>query len=159
MKRWYYVGIVLGLSTVPGCGNPPPDGQLSGNTVAVREAVVSSLTDDTARASSTTHESAREARLTQTPPLGQATSEALTPGDDEEASAEEPLVVPVWMAKELASKDVALRLQALDRWVQQRQTGSVDPLMLALTDPDERVQERALALIVKDWASAQAAEE
>jgi hypothetical protein len=63
------------------------------------------------------------------------------------------------MAKELGSPDVQVRLQALDRWVQQGQSGSVDPLMLALTDPDERVQARALALIVEDWARTQAEEE
>jgi HEAT repeat protein len=62
------------------------------------------------------------------------------------------------MAKELDSPDVQVRLQALDRWVQQEHTGSVDPLMLALTDPDERVQARALALIEEDWVRAQVEE-
>jgi hypothetical protein len=31
----------------------------------------------------------------------------------------EPLAVPVWMAKDLASPDVQVRLRALDRWVAQ----------------------------------------
>ncbi|MDK2742211.1 MAG: hypothetical protein NDI90_04795 [Nitrospira sp. BO4] len=68
-------------------------------------------------------------------------------------------VVPDWIATALASPDVSVRLQALDRWVQQGQTGSVDPLMLALNDPDERVQTRALQLIEEDWVRAQAVEE
>jgi len=67
------------------------------------------------------------------------------------------LVVPAWMAKELDSPDVRVRLQALDRWGQQAPTGSVDPLILALEDKDERVQARALELIEQDWMRAQAA--
>lgn len=67
-----------------------------------------------------------------------------------------PLVVPAWMATALASPDVAVRLQALDRWGQQGRIGSVDPLMLALNDPDERVRTRALALIEQDWRAEQA---
>lgn len=66
--------------------------------------------------------------------------------------------MPDWIATALTSPDVQVRLQALDRWVQQGQTGSVDPLMLALSDPDERVQARALAFIEQDWVRAQAAE-
>jgi hypothetical protein len=82
----------------------------------------------------------------------------LTPADHGEARPAEPLVVPDWMAKDLASSDVHVRLDALDRWVQQGRTGAVDPLLLALHDPDERVQARALALIEQDWVRAQAAE-
>ena len=67
------------------------------------------------------------------------------------------LVVPAWMAKELDSPDVRVRLQALDRWGQQAPTGSVDPLILALEDKDERVQARALELIEQDWVRAQSA--
>lgn len=69
----------------------------------------------------------------------------------------EPLVVPAWMAKDLDSSDVRVRLKALDRWGQQAPTGVVDPLILALEDKDERVQARALGLIEQDWARAQAA--
>ena len=69
---------------------------------------------------------------------------------------ERKLVVPDWMATLLTSPDVRVRLQALDTWVRQRQIGSVDPLMLALNDPDERVQTRALALIEQDWLALQA---
>lgn len=142
-----------------GCGNPPTDSQASGNITGVEEAVDSSRIHDTARASLAAHESTREPSPTQTAPPGQATRPALMPRDDDEELSDELLVVPAWMAKELDSPDVSVRLQALDRWMQQGQTGSVDPLILALTDPDERVQARALALIEEDWARAQAAEE
>jgi HEAT repeat protein len=65
------------------------------------------------------------------------------------------------MAKELDSPDVQVRLRALDRWGQQAPTGSVDLLLLALEDEDERVQARALELIEQDeqdGGRAQAAE-
>jgi hypothetical protein len=68
-----------------------------------------------------------------------------------------PLVVPAWMAKDLVSPEVSVRLRALDRWAQQAPTGAVDPLIQALEDHDAQVQARALELIVQDWARAQAA--
>jgi HEAT repeat protein len=67
-------------------------------------------------------------------------------------------VVPDWIATALNSPDAQVRLQALDRWVQQGRKGSVDPLMLALNDSDERVRTRALQLIEQDWERAQAPE-
>lgn len=85
----------------------------------------------------------------------------LAPAGHGEAHKAETLVDPAWMAKELDSPDVRVRLRALDRWGQQAPTGSVDLLLLALEDEDERVQARALALIEEDeqdWARAQAAE-
>ena len=67
--------------------------------------------------------------------------------------AEDPvdaLVVPAWMAKELDSPDVGTRLRALDTWVQSAPPGSVDPLILAYEDKDERVRARAMELIEQD---------
>lgn len=81
-----------------------------------------------------------------------------SPAGEVAAHPAEALVVPAWIAKELDSPNVHVRLQALDRWVQQGHTGSVDPLMLALNDPDERVRTRALQLIEQDWVRAQPAE-
>ena len=80
-----------------------------------------------------------------------------SPGGPSEARPAEPLGVPAWMANDLDSPDVRVRLQALDRWGQQAPTGAVDPLLLALEDEDEGVQARALALIEQDWVRAQAA--
>ena len=85
----------------------------------------------------------------------------LAPASHGEARQAETLVDPAWMAKELDSPDVRVRLRALDRWGQQAPTGSVDLLLLALEDEDERVQARALELIEQDdqdWVRAQAAE-
>lgn len=79
----------------------------------------------------------------------------LASSDHDEAHPAEPLVVPAWIATALVSPDVRVRLQALDRWGQQAPAGSVDPLLLALEDEDERVQARALALIEQDWVRGQ----
>ena len=69
------------------------------------------------------------------------------------------LVVPAWMAKELDSPDVATRLRALDTWAQSAPPGSVDPLILAYEDKDERVRARAMELIEQDWARTADAEQ
>jgi hypothetical protein len=85
----------------------------------------------------------------------------LAPAGHGEARQAETLVVPARMAKGLDSPDVQARLRALDRWGQQAPTRSVDLLLLALEDEDERVQARALELIEQDkqdWGRAQAAE-
>jgi HEAT repeat protein len=68
-----------------------------------------------------------------------------------------PLVVPDRIATALQSPDVQVRLGALDAWVQRGRTGSVDLLMLAFNDPDERVRTWALQLIEKDWQAELAA--
>jgi HEAT repeat protein len=62
------------------------------------------------------------------------------------------------MAPARESPDVQGRLRALETWAQQPRTGSVDPLLLALDDPDERVRATALALLDDDWARELAAE-
>ena len=74
------------------------------------------------------------------------------------ADSPEPLVVPTWMAIELDSPDVATRLHALETWVQSAPPGSIDPLILAYEDKDERVRARAMELIEQDWARAADAE-
>jgi hypothetical protein len=66
----------------------------------------------------------------------------------------EPLIVPAWIAKELNSPDVGTRLRALETWAQTAPPGSVDPLILAYEDKDERVRTRAMELIEQDWARA-----
>ena len=62
------------------------------------------------------------------------------------------MVVPAWMAKELDSPDVRVRLLALETWVQTAPLGAIDPLILALEDKDERVHDRAMELIEQDMA-------
>ncbi len=71
-------------------------------------------------------------------PSGIPGAEPVPSGATQDASAEpreaEPFVVPEWMAKDLASPDVRVRLQALDRWAQHAPKGSVNPLIVALED-------------------------
>ena len=82
----------------------------------------------------------------------------LSPATQGDVRPEQSLVVPAWMAKELNAPDVSARLQALDRWAQQPRTGSIDPLLRALDDPDERVRAQAFALLDDDWARELAVE-
>lgn len=63
------------------------------------------------------------------------------------------------MAKELDLSDVATRLHALDVWAQSAPPGSVDPLILAAEDKDERVRARAMELIEQDQARTSDAEQ
>jgi hypothetical protein len=69
------------------------------------------------------------------------------------------LVVPAWMAKELDSPDAGARIRALETWVQSAPPGSIDPLILAYEDKDERVRARAMELIEQDWARTADAEQ
>lgn len=62
------------------------------------------------------------------------------------------LVVPAWMAKDLESPDIGTRLRALETWVQSAPPGSIDPLILAYENKDERVRARAMELIEQGWA-------
>jgi hypothetical protein len=60
------------------------------------------------------------------------------------------LEVPAWFAKDLASSDVDTRLRALDTWMLTASGGSIDPLILAFENDEERVRARAMELIVQD---------
>ena len=63
------------------------------------------------------------------------------------------LVIPVWIAKDLASPDIGTRLQALETWVMFAPAGSIDPLIMAYEkNDDDRVRARAMELIEQDWA-------
>mgnify|MGYP007037815346 CR=1 FL=1 len=62
-----------------------------------------------------------------------------------------PLAMPAWMANDLAPSNVHVKLQALDRWAQTAPVGSVDPLIQALEDEDDLVQDKALVLLEEDW--------
>jgi hypothetical protein len=59
------------------------------------------------------------------------------------------------MRAALASPDVRVRLWALDHWEQHPPTKSLDPLIEALDDEDEDVQEKASAIIERYWAVEQ----
>ena len=60
------------------------------------------------------------------------------------------LEVPAWFAKDLASPDVDTRLRALDTWLLTAPGGSINPLILAFENDEERVRARAMELIQQD---------
>ena len=64
----------------------------------------------------------------------------------------EHLILPEWIATALKSPDVRVRLLALDRWAQQGPTAPLDPLVVALDDKDDKVREKAMAIIEQHWA-------
>jgi HEAT repeat protein len=70
---------------------------------------------------------------------------------------EQNRLVPDWMQAALKHPDANVRLQALERWVQQGRQSGVEPLMSPLNDPDERVRTRALQLIEQNWVAEQTA--
>jgi hypothetical protein len=70
-------------------------------------------------------------------------------------SVEEHPANSAWMQQAMRHPDADVRLKTLDTWVQQGRDQGLGPLMGALTDVDDRVQARALELIVQDWQRAQ----
>ena len=84
-------------------------------------------------------------------PVGNSPPATLVPAT-KPADALDPLVVPAWITKELDSPDVGSRLRALDTWVQTAPPGSIDPLILAYENQDERVRARAMELMEESWA-------
>jgi len=88
-------------------------------------------------------------------PAPLAASRSLNHDPASYAQAEPPLpdylVLPEWIAKELDSPKVPVRLQALDRWAQQARP-SINPLVVALDDDDEDVRAKAMAIIERQWA-------
>jgi len=83
----------------------------------------------------------------------------LAPATQGEARPAAPLIVPTGLAPAQESPNVAFRLRALESWAQQPRTSSVEPLLRAVDDPDERVRAKAFALLDDDWARELAAEE
>ena len=92
-------------------------------------------------------------------PVTPAASPVPTP-DKKDAPAPMPerLVLPQWMATALASPEVPVRLRALDTWAQQGSNAPLDPVVMALKDPDDGVRMKAMAIIEQHWAVAQQAE-
>lgn len=134
--------VLILLVLVIGCvSDPSADGSSRGATAG---GICSTVTE-------------AESRISQTVTAAQATQSH--PDRDMAGNRSDSLVVPTWLANDLASFDVQVKLQALDRWAQSAPVGSVDPLVLALEDQDEAVQSRALALLEEDWRQAQEEEQ
>ena len=139
---------LMALAGPSGCGPAPPGDPANGDSHA---ALARPSPSQQAPVSS----SAPTIPVASPVPL----ASGLASSDHDEARPTEPLVVPAWIATALKSPDVQVRLQALDRWRQHAPVGSVDPLLLAMEDEDERVQARALALIEQDWVRGQMEEQ
>jgi len=95
-------------------------------------------------------------------PLAAPLASNLAPTQDQQkasAPLPEPLVLPIWMAQALASPEVPVRLRALDLWAQQGPEAPMDPLVVALDDGDDDVRTKAMAIIERQWAIAQEAEQ
>ena len=90
---------------------------------------------------------------------GDSSKAALASSTKKPANPMDALVIPKWIAKDLNSPDTGTRLQALDTWVLFAPAGSIDPLILAYENDDERVRARAMELIEQDWARVAEAEQ
>ena len=129
--------IVVLVVMVPGCG-PGPSDEMSRNATTTRTSdAVTYL----------------ETEINQTTP---ASSPVRIPSTlDTSSTKTEFLIVPPWIAKDLASSDTHVKIEALNRWAQEATVGSVDPLLLALEDEDEAVKATALSLLEQDWRRKQ----
>jgi hypothetical protein len=78
---------------------------------------------------------------------------------EEPAPLPEQQVLPQWIAQALASPEVPVRLRALDLWAQQGPEAPTGPLVVALDDADDDVRTKAMAIIERQWAVAQEAEQ
>lgn len=139
LSRLALLGGLILLGSQPGCG-PAPSDEVS----------------NTSPRASVAGQEARGAGLVVGSSEGVVPlASSLSLAGQGNARPADKLVVPPWMATALENPDVRVRLRALDAWSQSAPTGSVDPLIVALDDDDERVRERALTLIEEDWARAQ----
>ena len=64
--------------------------------------------------------------------------------------------LPDWIQSALKDPNPEVRLKALEKWIQQNQSG-VGPAMLVINDPDERVRAKAMQVIERAWATEQRA--
>jgi hypothetical protein len=83
-------------------------------------------------------------------PAGDSPKAAPTTTSTKQPNPMADLVVPAWFAKDLASPDVDTRLRALDTWLLTASGGSLDPLILAFENDEERVRARAMELIQQE---------
>ncbi len=85
-----------------------------------------------------------------TAPVGDSPKAAPASSAKNPVNPMDALEVPAWFAKDLASPNVDTRIRALDTWVLTAPVGSIDPLLLAFGNDDERVRARAMELIKQD---------
>jgi hypothetical protein len=135
--------LLVGLA---GCGPASSENTPSSRTDTLASAASSVLASPAPLASDNGNGSVSEKGKV---PVGDSPKTASAPSS-KPANPMRVLEVPAWFAKDLASPDVGTRLRALDTWLLTAPGGSIDPLILAFENDEERVQARAMELIGQD---------
>ena len=167
MAHWYRLGVAIGLTALVGCGNPTPEGPVSGSSTGSAAVVVAIPAADASRAdlaapqaptpdtrrtdASRAPRPAPDARVPPAAaPADPPPSDAQTPADQAQHEARE-----LWFAERRESPDATVRLQVLEQWAQQP-GDTINPLTYALVDEDEAVRARAEALYAQQRAREEA---
>ncbi|TKB88806.1 MAG: hypothetical protein E8D41_14400 [Nitrospira sp.] len=141
---------LLLLAGLVGCGPASPDNaSILGSPASKGEPSLSQKNQPSRSdlfASATSH-----AKTSPAPLASENTTSSVPAPSTKPANPMDALVIPKWIAKDLASPDVDTRLRALDIWVLTAPAGSIDPLILAFENDDDRVRARAMELIEQDW--------
>ncbi|MDN5942026.1 MAG: hypothetical protein L0H94_09105 [Nitrospira sp.] len=134
------------FADLPACGSAPTEETSNPGTAVVGGA-------SETRVPATEEDSHRQ--IATAPRSNGPSRPALTSDQPSQRTPEPPqpemLVMPDWIAQALESADIGVRLQALDRWGQQGQTASLDPLVVALDDEDEDARAKAMGIIERQW--------
>jgi hypothetical protein len=136
--------LLVGLA---GCGPASPDNAPPPRTDPLASAANSAMERPAPLASENGTGSVPEKG---TAPVGDSPKAAPASSANNPVTPMRVLEVPAWFAKDLASSDVDTRLRALDTWLLTAPGGSIDPLILAFENDEERVRARAMELIVQD---------
>lgn len=155
----YRLVVAVGIIALVGCGNPTPDGPVSGPSIGSADAVVSSPASDAPRAG-------LAARQVPMPPFplgalapfasppdahstdasrGISSAPAATPADIQPPADKAQRKVRELRFEEVRENpDTTVRFQALEAWAQQP-GDTINSLIVALGDEDEGVRARAEA--------------
>lgn len=144
---------LLLLAGLAGCGSASPDNASTLDPRASQGEQPLSQTNQTPR-TDLLASAASSATTNPTPPASENKTSSVPASSTKPVNPMDVLVVPAWIAKDLASPDVDTRLRALETWVLIAPVGSIDPLILAFENDEERVRARAMELIQQDWNRA-----
>lgn len=138
---------LLLLAGLAGCGSAPSDNAPPSRT----DLLASAASSTTANPAPLVSEKGNGSLPGKgTAPIGDSSKAAPASSTKNPVNPMDALEVPAWFAKDLASPNVDTRLRALDTWVLTAPVGSIDPLLLAFGNDDERVRARAMELIKQD---------
>jgi hypothetical protein len=150
LSRQFLLMSLMFLAGMAGCGPASPDNAPTLGSPASKGEL--SLSQKNPPPRTDLIASATSSATTSLAPLASGNTTSSVPASS--TKPENPmdaLVIPKWIAKDLASPDVDTRLRALDIWVLTAPAGSIDPLILAFENDDDRVRARAMELIEQDW--------